>query len=62
VEVPFHCSQTSNQQGNGVIIVDAGGGTLDISAYSQKEGSSTEFAEIAPAQCQCTGKHASDHL
>ncbi len=37
----------------GFIIVDAGGGTVDISAYRQKPGDDTSiFEEIAPSQCQ----------
>jgi hypothetical protein len=34
----------------GVVIVDAGGGTIDLSAYSMKL-SPTLFEEIAPAEC-----------
>ncbi|KAF8883234.1 hypothetical protein BD779DRAFT_1472553 [Infundibulicybe gibba] len=36
------------QSGGGVLVVDAGGGTIDLSAYSKK--SSSEYEEIAPAQ------------
>jgi hypothetical protein len=39
--------QPANQ---GVVIVDAGGGTIDLSAYSMKL-SPTSFEEIAPAEC-----------
>ena len=37
----------------GVIIIDAGGGTVDLSAYSMKL-SPTSFKEIAPAECKST--------
>jgi hypothetical protein len=39
-----------SQSGHGVIIVDAGGGTIDLSAYYMKKRPST-FEEIAPALC-----------
>lgn len=35
----------------GVIIIDAGGGTIDLSAYSAKLSPPREFKEIAPAEC-----------
>jgi hypothetical protein len=35
----------------GVIVIDAGGGTIDLSAYSMKL-SPTSFEEIAPAECE----------
>lgn len=35
----------------GVIIIDAGGGTVDLSAYSMNL-SPTSFKEIAPAECE----------
>ncbi|XP_006460478.1 hypothetical protein AGABI2DRAFT_203545 [Agaricus bisporus var. bisporus H97] len=38
----------------GISIVDAGGGTIDISAYARK-GNSDKFAEIAEAQCHFKG-------
>ena len=34
-----------------VIIIDAGGGTIDLSAYSVKLSPPREFKEIAPAEC-----------
>ncbi|KAG1792838.1 uncharacterized protein HD556DRAFT_1378586 [Suillus plorans] len=43
--------QSDNQ---GVIVVDAGGGTIDLSAYSMKL-SATSFEEIAPAECCLQG-------
>lgn len=52
----------SLQQGDGVVIVDAGGGTVDISAYAQSAetpaggGSMSHvFEEIAPPQCHFHG-------
>ncbi|KAJ7057214.1 hypothetical protein C8F01DRAFT_1061528 [Mycena amicta] len=55
-------------EGEGVIIVDAGGGTVDISAYRKvltEKGDS--FEEIAPTACLMNGsvfvtKNARDHL
>ncbi|KAH7883407.1 hypothetical protein F5I97DRAFT_1981501 [Phlebopus sp. FC_14] len=38
----------------GVVIIDAGGGTIDLSAYSMKL-SPTSFEEIAPAECRLQG-------
>ncbi|KAG6334775.1 hypothetical protein ID866_4308 [Astraeus odoratus] len=43
-----------NQDHQGVIIIDAGGGTVDLSAYSMKL-SPTSFREIAPAECRLQG-------
>ncbi|EAU91819.2 hypothetical protein CC1G_04586 [Coprinopsis cinerea okayama7 len=40
------------QEGEGVVIVDAGGGTIDISAY---QGVNETFKEIAVAQCHFQG-------
>ncbi|KAI4518304.1 hypothetical protein K525DRAFT_208879 [Schizophyllum commune Loenen D] len=40
----------------GIIIVDAGGGTIDLSAYKQaKIGDKTSYAECAAAQCLFKG-------
>lgn len=41
------------QDDEGVIIVDAGGGTIDVSAYHMTTTSS--FEEIAPAECRLQG-------
>lgn len=41
------------KNGDGVLIVDAGGGTIDISAYGQTSPSS--FEEIASPQCHFQG-------
>ncbi|KAF9231965.1 hypothetical protein BU15DRAFT_55561 [Melanogaster broomeanus] len=38
----------------GVVIIDAGGGTIDLSAYSMKL-SPASFEEIAPAECRLQG-------
>ncbi|KAL4068706.1 hypothetical protein V8B97DRAFT_2024646 [Scleroderma yunnanense] len=38
----------------GVVIIDAGGGTIDLSAYSMQL-SPTSFEEIAPAECRLQG-------
>ncbi|KAF6752246.1 hypothetical protein DFP72DRAFT_991107 [Ephemerocybe angulata] len=46
------------QAGDGVVIVDAGGGTVDVSAYSKKMSDSSEiatFEEIAAPQCHFHG-------
>ncbi|KAF5374600.1 hypothetical protein D9615_008990 [Tricholomella constricta] len=44
------------KSGQGVLIVDAGGGTIDISAYGQTPKSTgLSFQEIAPAQCYFQG-------
>ncbi|XP_006460476.1 hypothetical protein AGABI2DRAFT_192172 [Agaricus bisporus var. bisporus H97] len=42
------------QEGSGITIVDAGGGTLDISAYAAKSGGK-DFEEIAESQCHLKG-------
>lgn len=51
---------SSLKEGDGVLIVDAGGGTVDISAYAKSPGESEEaatkiFEEIAPPQCHFHG-------
>ncbi|KAF9465196.1 hypothetical protein BDZ94DRAFT_1307345 [Collybia nuda] len=44
------------KKGNGVLIVDAGGGTVDISAYAPSASSrGFSFAETAPPQCHFQG-------
>ncbi|KAJ3549688.1 hypothetical protein NMY22_g781 [Coprinellus aureogranulatus] len=40
--------------GEGVVIIDAGGGTIDISAYS-KAGTATKFEEVAASRCHFHG-------
>ncbi|KIY64131.1 hypothetical protein CYLTODRAFT_425491 [Cylindrobasidium torrendii FP15055 ss-10] len=52
-------------ENEGLIIVDAGGGTIDLSAY-RRDGED-EFAEIAPTQCRLQGsvfvtRRAHDYL
>ncbi|KAJ3574827.1 hypothetical protein NP233_g1509 [Leucocoprinus birnbaumii] len=44
----------SIRKGEGVIIVDAGGGTLDLSAYAARPDGKS-FEEIAEAQCHVKG-------
>ena len=41
------------KSGKGIIIVDAGGGTIDISTY-KKSKDSQAFEEIAAPQCMYT--------
>ncbi|KAH7929514.1 hypothetical protein BV22DRAFT_1080689 [Leucogyrophana mollusca] len=53
VESPAHEGGVASD-GKGVIIVDAGGGTIDLSAYSMSLSSSL-FEEIAPTQCRLQG-------
>lgn len=53
---PIDASEYSDEEDDqpdsqGVIVVDAGGGTIDLSAYSMKL-SPTSFEEIAPAECE----------
>jgi len=39
------------EDGEGVVIVDAGGGTIDVSSYSKNSGEAkTKFEEVAPPQ------------
>lgn len=38
----------------GVVVIDAGGGTIDLSAYSMRL-SPASFEEIAPAECEYAG-------
>ncbi|KAF8989888.1 hypothetical protein BDQ17DRAFT_1547414 [Cyathus striatus] len=40
---------------SGILIVDAGGGTVDISSYALRSGSTTDFEEIAAPQCHFHG-------
>ncbi|KAF9465194.1 hypothetical protein BDZ94DRAFT_1307344 [Collybia nuda] len=42
------------KDGKGVLIVDAGGGTIDLSAYAMSV-SNTSFQEIAPVKCMFEG-------
>ncbi|KAF8907421.1 hypothetical protein CPB85DRAFT_840353 [Mucidula mucida] len=41
--------------GKGIIIVDAGGGTVDLSAYANKTNKDNAFEEIAPTECRLQG-------
>ena len=50
-------------QGEGVVIVDAGGGTIDVSTYKRVEKESKRtFAEIAVAQCNFESRVSPDTL
>jgi hypothetical protein len=40
------------EEHQGIVIIDAGGGTIDLSAYSIKLSPPREFKEIAPAECK----------
>ena len=42
------------QKGDGVVIIDAGGGTIDISSYSKNITRATKgyFEEIVAPQCR----------
>ncbi|RDB20703.1 Heat shock protein 12A [Hypsizygus marmoreus] len=42
-------------EGDGVIIVDAGGGTIDVSTYGQVAMNDSVFEEIAPPECHLQG-------
>ena len=43
------------QDGDGITIVDAGGGTIDISSYSRNLQAAKEtFEEVAAPQCTLT--------
>ncbi|KAG6867786.1 hypothetical protein C0993_011116 [Termitomyces sp. T159_Od127] len=43
-------------KGEGILIVDAGGGTIDLSAYGQRAGSKgQEFEEISAPKCHLQG-------
>ncbi|KAJ3784741.1 hypothetical protein GGU10DRAFT_270811 [Lentinula aff. detonsa] len=39
----------------GIIVVDAGGGTIDLSAYSVSDPDTNTFEEIAPSECCFSG-------
>ncbi|KAF8441288.1 hypothetical protein L210DRAFT_3611856 [Boletus edulis BED1] len=52
---PEHARQEEEQpRERGVVIIDAGGGTIDLSAYSMKL-SPASFEETAPAECRLQG-------
>lgn len=40
------------KNGDGVVIVDAGGGTVDISSYCRAGGAKESFDEVAAPQCE----------
>jgi len=43
-------AETTNQAAQGVAIIDAGGGTIDLSMFSMKSNP-ISCEEIAPAEC-----------
>ena len=45
-----------NSENQGIVIIDAGGGTIDLSAYSVRLSPPREFKEIAPAECKLPEK------
>jgi hypothetical protein len=47
----FPAADEGPSSSQGVVIIDAGGGTIDLSAYSMKL-SPTSFEEITPAECK----------
>jgi len=52
IAAPLNADDDPTDPGSqGVVIVDAGGGTIDLSAYSMQL-SPTSFEEIAPAECE----------
>ncbi|RXW25679.1 hypothetical protein EST38_g186 [Candolleomyces aberdarensis] len=53
--IDFGFPAKSMKAGEGVVIVDAGGGTIDISAYRKKEGKVNKFEEITISQCHFFG-------
>ncbi|KAI0314645.1 hypothetical protein OF83DRAFT_423660 [Amylostereum chailletii] len=72
-EASFHYCVASGlaadaiETGKNVMIIDAGGGTVDISTYTFAEASPIAIEEIAPAECIFQGsvlvrKRASDYL
>jgi hypothetical protein len=51
------------QAGNGAIIVDAGGGTIDLSAYGVTPSTAgNSFEEIAPSQCKSPNLRPDQYL
>ena len=42
-----------DKDGDGVVIVDAGGGTIDVSSYCRNmTGGKESFDEVAASQCE----------
>ena len=57
-KIPILCSDDSDEYHTeedcqGVAIIDAGGGTVDMSLYSMTFAPSVSVKEIAPAECKC---------
>ena len=44
--------EEDESENQGIVIIDAGGGTIDLSAYSVRLSPPREFKEIAPAECK----------
>ena len=51
LSAPGEPDQVKYPHGQGVVVIDAGGGTLDLSMYSMKFDP-VSFEEIAPAECK----------
>lgn len=51
---PEEAQEEPDGRDQGAIVIDAGGGTVDLSAYSMQL-SPTSFLEIAPAECRLQG-------
>lgn len=43
------------EDGEGIVVVDAGGGTIDLSAYKRGRGADKKFSEISVPQCHFHG-------
>lgn len=58
-KTPILCSDSDSDEHHteedcqGVAIIDAGGGTVDMSLYSMTFAPSVSVKEIAPAECKC---------
>jgi hypothetical protein len=42
---------STHKSGEGIMVVDAGGGTVDICAYGQSSDSSSKYEEIMASEC-----------
>jgi hypothetical protein len=54
IAAPNFLTHKRSQNGQGIIVVDAGGGTIDLSAYYMTP-SPASFEEIAPTECEYLG-------
>jgi hypothetical protein len=50
--IPGFVIMSSSLQGEGIVIVDAGGGTIDVSTYKRVSQEKRVFEEIAMPECQ----------